>query len=116
MLIKCPLSARILDIRGRVFHKVAWIAKLLGTHLSMVHKKVKFSWRDNYSPLALKGLKHFVNDGFYSDLKLFVPCVKPLNILCLFYTGWVHISFLLVNSLILVHWFFGFYYSRRIGY
>ena len=58
-------------LEDRVFHKVACIAKLLGTHLSMVHKKVKFSWQDNYSPLALKGLKHFVNDGFYSDLKIF---------------------------------------------
>ena len=40
-----------------MLHKEAWVAKLLGTHLSIqVHKKVKFSWRDN-SPLALKGLK-----------------------------------------------------------
>ena len=34
----------------------AWVAKLLGTQLSIqVHKKVKFSWQLN-SPLALKGL------------------------------------------------------------
>ena len=56
-----PLSARIFTVFGRllkdrVLHKEAWIAKLLGTHLSIqAHKKIKFSWRDN-SPLALKGL------------------------------------------------------------
>ena len=39
-----------------MLHKEAWVAKLLGTHLSIqVHKKLKFSWRDN-STLALKGL------------------------------------------------------------
>ena len=39
-----------------MLHKEAWVTKILGTHLSIqVHKKVKFSWRDN-SPLALKGL------------------------------------------------------------
>ena len=57
-----PLSARIFTVFGhslledRVLHKEAWVTKLLGTHLSIqVHKKVKFSWRDN-STLALKGL------------------------------------------------------------
>ena len=56
-----PLSARIFTVFGRllkdrVLHKEAWIAKLLGNHLSIqAHKKIKFSWRDN-SPLALKGL------------------------------------------------------------
>ena len=31
-------------LEGRVLHKEAWVAKLLGTHLSIqVHKKVKFS-------------------------------------------------------------------------
>ena len=45
------LSARIFTVFGhivledRVLHKEAWVAKLLGTHLSIqVHKKVKFSW------------------------------------------------------------------------
>ena len=39
-----------------VLHKEAWVAKLLGTHLSIqVRKKVKFSRRDN-SSLAVKGL------------------------------------------------------------
>ena len=43
-------------IEDRVLHKEAWVAKLLGTHLSIqVHKKLKFSWRDN-STLTLKGL------------------------------------------------------------
>ena len=57
-----PLSARIFTVFGhslledRLLHKEAWVAKLLGTHPSIqVHKKVKFSWRDN-STLALKGL------------------------------------------------------------
>ena len=56
------LSARIFTVFGhslledRVLHKEAWVAKLLGTHLSIqVHKKVKFSWRV-HSTLALKGL------------------------------------------------------------
>ena len=41
-----------------VLHKEAWVAKLLGTHLSIkVHKKVKFSRRDN-SSLAVKGLNY----------------------------------------------------------
>ena len=58
-----PLTARIFTIFGhslledRVLHKEAWVAKLLGTHLSIqVHKKVKFSRRDN-SSLAVKGLR-----------------------------------------------------------
>ena len=58
-----PLSARIFTVFGhglledRLLHKEAWVAKLLGTYLSIqVHKKVKFSWRNNL-PLALKGLK-----------------------------------------------------------
>ena len=58
-----PLSARVFTVFGhslledRVLHKEAWVAKLLGTHLSIqVHKKVKFSRRDN-SSLAVKGLK-----------------------------------------------------------
>ena len=43
-----------------MLHKEVWVAKLLGTHLSIqVHKKVKFSWRDN-SPLALKGLSYSI--------------------------------------------------------
>ena len=57
-----PLSARIFTTFGhslledRVLHKEAWVAKLLGTHLSIqVHKKVLFSRRDN-SSLAVKGL------------------------------------------------------------
>ena len=42
-------------LEGRVLHKAAWVAKLLGTHISVqVHKKVKFSWRDN-SSLAVQG-------------------------------------------------------------
>ena len=62
-LIINPLSARIFTVldsslEDRVLHKEAWVAKLLGTHLSIqVHKKVKFSWRDN-SPLALKPDPH----------------------------------------------------------
>ena len=58
-----PLTARIFTVFGhslledRALHKEAWVAKLLGTHLSIqVHKKVKFSWRDN-SSLAVKGLR-----------------------------------------------------------
>ena len=58
-----PLSARIFTTFGqslledRMLHKEAWVAKLLGTHLSIqVHKKVKFSWHDNL-PSALKWLK-----------------------------------------------------------
>ena len=44
------------SLEDRVLHKEAWITTLLGTHLSIqVHKKVKFSWRDN-SFLAVKGL------------------------------------------------------------
>ena len=44
-------------LEDRVLHKEAWVAKLVGTHLSIqVHKKVKFSRRDN-SSLAVKGLK-----------------------------------------------------------
>ena len=57
------LSARIFTVfehsllEDRVLHKKAWVSKLLGTHLIIqVHKKVKFSWRDNLL-LALKGLK-----------------------------------------------------------
>ena len=43
-----------------MLHKEAWVAKLLGTHLSIqVHKKVKFSRRDN-SSLAVKGLSLFL--------------------------------------------------------
>ena len=55
-----PLSARIFTVFGhslledRVLHKEAWVAKLLGTHLS-IYKKVQFSCRDN-STLVLKGL------------------------------------------------------------
>ena len=55
-----PLTARVFTVFGhslledRALHKEAWVVKLLGTHLSIqVHKKVKFSWRDN-SPLAHK--------------------------------------------------------------
>ena len=68
--IKCafvffnPLSARIFTVFGqslledRVIHKEAWVAALLGTHLSVqVHKKVKFLWRDS-SSLAIKGSKN----------------------------------------------------------
>ena len=60
-----PLTARIFTFFGhslledRALHKEAWVAKLLGTHLSIqVQKKVKFSWRDN-SSLAVKGLIFF---------------------------------------------------------
>ena len=56
------LSTRVFTIfrhsllGDKVLHKEAWVAKLLGTHLSIqVHKKVKFSCWYN-SPLALKGL------------------------------------------------------------
>ena len=43
-------------LEDRVLHKEAWVAKLLGTHLSIqVHKKIKFSRRDN-SFLAVKEL------------------------------------------------------------
>ena len=59
-----PLTARIFTVFGhslledRALHKEAWVVKLLGTHLSIqVHKKVKFSWRDN-SSLAVKGLNN----------------------------------------------------------
>ena len=59
-----PLTARIFTVFGhslledRALHREAWVAKLLGTHLSIqVHKKVKFSWRDN-SSLAVKGLSY----------------------------------------------------------
>ena len=42
-----PLTATIFTVfglEGRVIHKKAWVAKLLGTHLSVQdHKKVKFS-------------------------------------------------------------------------
>ena len=45
-----PLTARIFTVFGqslledRALHKEAWVATLLGTHLSIqVHKKVKFS-------------------------------------------------------------------------
>ena len=44
-----PLTARIFTasghslLEGRVLHKEAWVAKLLGTHLSIqVNKKVNF--------------------------------------------------------------------------
>ena len=64
-----PLSTRIFTVFGhslfedRVLHKEAWVAKLLGTHLSVrVNKQVKFSLRDN-SSLALKELKMAL--GFY---------------------------------------------------
>ena len=57
------LSARIFTVFGRslledgVLHKEAWVKKLLGTQICIqVHKKVKFSRRDN-SSLAVKGLK-----------------------------------------------------------
>ena len=59
LTLKVPGFSLFLDslLEDRVLHKEAWVAKLLGTHLSIqVHKKVKFSWRDN-SPLALKGLR-----------------------------------------------------------
>ena len=62
ILILNALSVRIFTVFGRllknrVLHKEAWVAKLLGTHISIqVHKKVKFLWRDN-SSLAVKGLK-----------------------------------------------------------
>ena len=86
-----PLSARIFTVFGhlledRVLHKEAWFTKLLGTHLSIqVHKKVKFSWRDN-SPLALKGLtKHLIvyekyheqdgHKGFLKNRKIFLDFV-----------------------------------------
>ena len=40
----------------RVLHEEAWVAKILGTHLSVqVHKKVKFSRRNN-STLVIKGV------------------------------------------------------------
>ena len=43
-------------LEDKELHKEAWVAKILGTHLSIqIHKKVKFSWQVN-SPLALKGL------------------------------------------------------------
>ena len=58
-----PLSARIFTVFGhslledRVLHKEAWVVMLLGTHLSIqVHKKVKFSLRDN-SSFAVNVLK-----------------------------------------------------------
>ena len=52
-----PLSARTFTVfnsllEDRVLHKEAWVAKLLGIQ---VHKKFKFSRRDN-SSLAVKGL------------------------------------------------------------
>ena len=63
-----PLTARIFTVFGhslledRASHKEAWVAKLLGTHLSIqVHKKVKFSWRNN-SSLALKELRVKLNE------------------------------------------------------
>ena len=62
-----PLSAKIFyySLEDRVLHKKAWVAKLLGTHLSIqVHKMVKFSWRDN-STLALKGLTVNFLEWFY---------------------------------------------------
>ena len=53
-----PLTDRIFTVFGhslledRALHKEAWVAKLLGTHLSIqVHKKVKFS-------LKVKGLRN----------------------------------------------------------
>ena len=66
-----PLSAKIFyySLEDRVLHKEAWVAKLL-THLSIqVHKKVKFSWRDN-SSLAVKGLnifKYYFENLFYFE-------------------------------------------------
>ena len=62
MMIINPFTARIFTVFGhslledRVLHKEAWVATLLGTHLSIqVHKKVKFSERD-ISFLAVKAL------------------------------------------------------------
>ena len=56
-----PGFSLFLDISllvDRVLHKEEWVAKLLDTHLSIqVHKRVKFTRRDN-SPLALKVLKN----------------------------------------------------------
>ena len=49
-----PLTAKIFTVFGRLLesrmlHKEAWVAKLLGTHLSIqVHKKVKLLRRDNW--------------------------------------------------------------------
>ena len=59
-----PLSARIFtdfglfwSLEGRVLHKGAWIATLLGILLGVQdYKRVKFSGRD-ISSLAAKGLK-----------------------------------------------------------
>ena len=48
IIIINPLTARIFTVwhsllEDRALHKEAWVAKLLGTHLSIqVHKKVKF--------------------------------------------------------------------------
>ena len=49
LLYRNPLTARIFTVFGhslledRALHKEAWVAKLLGTHLSIKgHKKVKF--------------------------------------------------------------------------
>ena len=62
LLIFNPLIARIFTAFGhslsenRVLHKEAWVATLLGTHLSIqVQKMVKFS-RTDISSLAVKGL------------------------------------------------------------
>ena len=69
-----PLSASIFTVFGhsvledRVLHKEGWVAKLLGTHLSIqVHKKVEFSRLDN-SSLAVKGL---INQFFKKSFRLF---------------------------------------------
>ena len=56
-----PLAARIFTdfglrlLEGRVLHKGAWVATLLGTLLGVQdYKKFKFPGRDN-SSLAVKG-------------------------------------------------------------
>ena len=63
-------------LEDRVLHKEAWVAKLLGTHLSIqVNKQVKFSLRDN-SLLALKELKMAL--GFYVFLVVVKRFIKVI--------------------------------------
>ena len=93
-----PLSARIFTVFGhslledRVLHKEAWVAKLLGTHLSIqVHKKVKFSWRDN-STLALKGLIRRYEIYYLSSFK---SISNLCSTLCIITSGF-HVHFVRV--------------------
>ena len=78
-----PLTVRIFTafghlLEGRVLHKEAWVAKLLGTHLSVqVHKKVKFSWRNN-SSLAVNGL-NFQDFRLYLSLEAISPNIYSIR-------------------------------------